>query len=101
MFGTAGELIRRGSPRARSIAAALAGGALAGEALLFLPRAETANARLMVAAQLLIGVAAALALTHRGERGRALALHGVRRPALALVVDVAARVVMRRYGWGG
>ncbi len=100
LFGVAGATLRRGSGEARSACAALVGGVFAGEAVLFLPRAETVDARVLLCAQLAVGVAGALAFAAPRWRARALALTASAAGA-AFVVDALARVVMRRYGWGG
>jgi uncharacterized protein DUF6518 len=99
LFGAAGAAAH--TARLRPVALALLGGALAGEALLFLARAgETGASRAVLVAQLLLGGAVALAGWGRRPTARVAALAGGV-ALLALVADAAIRVAARRYGWGG
>jgi hypothetical protein len=100
VFGVAGSTIREGSARARSLAAALVGGVLSGEALLFLVRGSQQGATVLLLGQLAIGLALGLAFAPPRRRARLVALLAGSAGA-AFVIDAAARILMRRYGWGG
>jgi hypothetical protein len=87
------------SPAAlRSAAAAFVGGTLAGEAVLFLARGNSAVALLL--AQLAVGLAVAIGLARPARRTQLLALTAVF-AGVTFVIDAGARLVMARYGWGG
>jgi hypothetical protein len=94
-FGALGATVRRYRP-----AAALLGGALAGEAILFLLLHGDAGPRAVVlGVELVAGVAVVLAAA-RGRPLTALPLAGAMAACFA-VADGAARVFMRTKGWGG
>jgi hypothetical protein len=93
MFGATGTTLGSRSPTA----AALLGGVLAGEALLFLAHRNT-DAVLL--AQLGAGAALVLAGVLGERRIRPLAMAASIATA-AFCIDAATRIVMRRYGWGG
>lgn len=100
VFGLAGATVRHGSEPTRALGAAVAGGALAGEALLFLLRGETGTAALLLTGQAAIGLAAAALLA--GSRRRVQAIASTASLAMvALVAEAVLRAVMRGYGWGG
>jgi hypothetical protein len=100
VFGAAGACLGLDSARARSVAAALLGGALAGEALLFLLRGASGEAALLLASQAAVGIAGALALAEPRWRVRAFGVTATL-AAIACFADAAARLIMHRYGWGG
>jgi hypothetical protein len=95
VFGAAGSALR--APAAAP-AAALIGGALAGEALLFLAHGSSATALLL--GQLALGLTIAIGFAPPERRARLFALTAAIAGA-SFVIDAAARLAMRRYGWGG
>jgi hypothetical protein len=91
-------MARRSSPERGATAVAVLGGALAGEALLFLAfHSQRAGSPVLVA-ELALGVALVGAAAWPG-RTTALATAAVASPAAALA-DGALRMAMRAQGWG-
>jgi hypothetical protein len=100
IFGAAGAALRSGSSSTRPRAAALVGGTLVGESLLFLSRSGAAESVGLLAAQLAVGVTLPLAYGSPGYRARPAVIACAAATA-ALVADAAARSLMHHYGWGG
>jgi uncharacterized protein DUF6518 len=100
IFGAAGAALGSGSSSTRPRAAALVGGTLVGESLLFLSRGAAPESAGLLAAQSAVGVTLSLAYGSRGYRARPAVIACAAAPA-ALVVDAVARSLMHQYGWGG
>lgn len=98
LFGWLGAGARERSGRWRSVAMAILGGTLAGEAALFLALHSRAGSPVLVA-ELAAGIVLVGAAAWPG-RARALAAAAAA-AGVAAVADGALRVVMRAQGWGG
>jgi hypothetical protein len=100
LFGVAGADLQSRSASTRARAAVLIGGALAGEALLFLLRGVPTSFALVLAAQLILGIAVVVTVAGSHRSLRLLAVTAAVATS-ALVIDLAVRDVLRVYGWGG
>lgn len=97
VFGALGAAAVTGDRR--GVALALLGGALAGEALLFLGVGGGGDARLVFAGELAVGMAMVLAAS-RPPKPQLVAL-GAAAAVAAASADGLLRAVMRMRGWGG
>jgi hypothetical protein len=99
LFGTAGSLLRSRDVRRRGLAAAVLGGTLAGEALLFLllgrPHPE------ILTVQLAVGCLIPLLAAGAPRRVPPVAAATAAVALAALVADASLRVLARMGGWGG
>ena len=100
IFGALGAALRAGPPPTRALAAVLVGAVLSGEALLFLLRGADSQFAVALGAQLGLG-AATVAIAARRESSAPLLALAVVVAASAFVLDLGARIALRRYGWGG
>jgi hypothetical protein len=100
LFGLAGAAWRGGGTRVRAAAAALAAGALIGEALLLTTLWNGEGARMLLGAELLAGAALPFALVRRRMLVVALGLTAIVAAAVFLG-EQGVRDALRETGWNG